>query len=203
MNPHPAAIVIGRILAHLHGTFAVESASVTIFEPASERGNLGVDELQEQTVSLLNFQPVDNKVFNGQLAFNVLPEPEASTRTELRIMQQLDSILGKTFPKPATAAVQVPVFNSHAFSMFVDVHASTEELAAHFTHNPAFAMAAAGSDPSPVTVVGSDRIHIQRLRSTGASPRHALWAVADSLRIAAANAIQTAEHIMLAPALET
>src|SRR5262245_11661965 len=50
VNPHPAAIVIGRVLSHLHNTFAVESSAVTILEPASERGNSGVDELQEQTV---------------------------------------------------------------------------------------------------------------------------------------------------------
>src|SRR5262245_41955347 len=65
VNPHAATIVLGRILAHLHNTFAVESAAVTILEPASERGNLGVDELQEQTVSLLNFQQVDKRIFGG------------------------------------------------------------------------------------------------------------------------------------------
>src|SRR4051812_17693149 len=92
VNPHPAAIVIGKILAHLHNTFLVESAAVTILAPASERGNAGVDELQEQTVNLLNFQQVENKIFGGQLAFNVLPEAEVSMQTETRIMLQLDAI---------------------------------------------------------------------------------------------------------------
>lgn len=203
VNPHPAAIVIAKILAHLHNTFLVEAAAVTILEPASERGNAGVDELQEQTVSLLNFQQVECRVFTGQLAFNILPEPEASARNERRIMDQLDTILGKTFPKPAITVIQVPVFHSHAFSIFLNVLANTDQLAAHFTQSPVFAMEGLPGDPSPVSVVGSDKIHIQRLRSTGHAPGgHALWAVADNLRIAASNAIQTAEHIMLAPALE-
>ena|SRR5438093_3862800 len=202
VNPHAAAIVIGRILAHLHNMFAVESAAVTILEPASERGNAGVDELQEQTVSLLNFQQIEKKIFSGQLAFNILPEPEASARTERRIMDQLDIILGKTFPKPAINAIQVPVFHSHAFSMFLNVYASIEELSAHFAQSPNFAMDNLPGEPSPVSVVGSEKIHIRRLRSTGQSPGHVLWAVADNLRVAAANAIQTAEHIMLAPAIE-
>ena len=201
VNPHPATIVIGRTLAHLHNTFAVESAAVTILEPASEHGNAGVDELQEQTVSLLNFQQVEKKVFHGQLAFNILPETEASARTERRIMDQLDAIFGKTFPKPALNAVQVPVFHSHSFSMFVNVYASTNELSAHFSQNPVF-MTNDPPDPSPVSVVGSEKIHIDRLRSTGHAHGHALWLVADNLRIAASNAIQTLEHIMLAPALE-
>ena len=202
VNPHAATIVIGRTLAHLHNTFAVESAAVTILEPASERGNAGVDELQEQTVSLLNFQQVEKKVFSGQLAFNVLPEPDASGRTERRIMDQLDAIFGKTFPKPALNAVQVPVFHSHSFSMFVNVYAGLEELSAHFGQNPDFVMNESPAGSSPVSVVGSEKIHIDRLRSTGHANGHALWIVADNLRIAASNAIQTAEHIMLAPALE-
>src|SRR5262245_12655388 len=98
VSPHAATIVIGRILAHLHGRFPVASAAVTILEPASERGNAGVDELQEQTISLLNFQQIENKVFRGQLAFNILPEPETSEQTERRIIDQLDAIFGKTFP---------------------------------------------------------------------------------------------------------
>jgi aspartate-semialdehyde dehydrogenase len=203
VNPHPATIVIGRILSHLHGAFAIESAAVTILEPASARGNAGVDELQEQTVSLLNFQQVEKKVFDGQLAFNILAEPEASSRTEIRIMNQLETIFGKTFPKPSIQAVQVPVFHSHSFSMFFNVYATTDVLSAHFAGNATFAVNGAVGDPSPVTVVGSEQVHIQRLRSTGsATGAHALWAVADSLRIAASNAIRTAEHIMLAPALE-
>ncbi|PYR64833.1 MAG: hypothetical protein DMG20_15765, partial [Acidobacteria bacterium] len=46
VNPHPAAIVLGRVLSELHNKFAVQSAAVTVLEPASERGNAGVDELQ-------------------------------------------------------------------------------------------------------------------------------------------------------------
>src|SRR5262245_35012644 len=184
VNPHAATIVIAKILAHLHNTFAVESAAVTVLEPASERGNAGVDELQEQTVSLLNFQQVEKKVFNGQLAFNILPEPQASGRTEARIIGQLGTILGKTFPKPAINAIQVPVFHSHAFSMFLNVYANTQELSAHFAQSSNFVMDDLPGDPSPVSVVGSEKIHIQRLRSTGQSPGgHVLWAVADNLRI--------------------
>ena len=200
VNPHPAAIVIGRILAHVHHKCAIESAAVTILQPASERGNAGVDELQEQTVSLLNFQQIEKKVFGGQLAFNVLPEPEFSAGTERRILNQLDAIFGKTFPKLALHAVQVPVFHSHSFSMFINV-ANGGELAAHFAKNPTFDMHDSSESASPVAVVGSEKIHLERLRSTE-SGTHVLWAVADNLRIAASNAIQTAEHIMLAPALD-
>jgi len=200
VNPHPATIVIGRLLAHLQRSFTVQSAAVTILEPASERGKVGVDELQEQTVGLLNFQQVEKKVFGGQLAFNVLLEPDVEARTERRVMSQLETILGPAYPKPAINAVQVSVFHSHVFSVFLNIAAGAEELAAHFAKNPDFEVHDTPEGPSPVGVVGSDKIHLARLRPVVGG--YAFWAVADNLRIAASNAIQTAEHIMLAPALE-
>src|SRR5436190_16109833 len=129
VNPHPAAIVLGRVLSHLHNKFVVQSAAVTVLEPASERGTAGVDELQQQTVNLLNFQQVESKVFEAQLAFNILPEQETSARTEWRITEQLGDILGRTFPKPIITTVQAPVFHSYAFSVFVQLRSSpsTEE----------------------------------------------------------------------------
>ena len=203
MSPHPATIAIGRILSHVHNTFALESAAITVLEPASARGNAGVDELQEQAVSLLNFQQTESKTFNGQLAFNMLPEPEASARTQRRIIDQLQAIFGKTFPKPAIAVVQAPVFHSNAFSMFINVLAGAEELSAHLARNTSLVVDGRPGGPSPVSVVGSDKIHIGQLQSVLGNPAgYALWVVADNLRIAASNAIQTAEQIMLAPALE-
>src|SRR5262245_2824409 len=150
VNPHPAAIVIGRLLSDLHNTYTVRSAAVTILEPASERGNAGVDELQEQTVSLLNFQEVHNKVFGGQLAFNILPERDVSNRTEERVRQQWTGILGKTFPQPNMIAVQAPVFHSHAFSMFVQLleFPQQSELFTHLRENRSFSMDGAPG-PSP------------------------------------------------------
>src|SRR5947208_1883882 len=204
VNPHPAAIVLGRVLSELHNKFAVQFAAVTVLEPASERGNGGVDELQEQTVSLLNFQQVENKVFGAQLAFNILPEQEASSRTERLITAQLSEILGKTFPRPMITAIQAPVFHSHAFSIFVQLLAapSVDELSAYIGHNKRFSTATSAGGPSPVSVVGTDTIHIGRVQSMASGDSYALWVVADNLRIAASNALQTAEQIMLAPALE-
>lgn len=204
VNPHPAAIVLARVLSDLHNKFAVQSSAATVLEPASERGNAGVDELQEQTVNLLNFQAVENKVFSGQLAFNILPEREASARTESKIAEQISELLGKTFPKPMITAAQAPVFHSHAFSIFVHLLAAPaiEELIAHLKRNGRFSVAESLGEPSPVGVVGTEAIHIGRVQAVTQSDTYALWVVADNLRIAASNAIQTAEQIMLAPAFE-
>ena len=202
VNPHPAAIVIVRVLSRLHDAFGLHSAAVTVLEPASERGTAGVDELQEQTVSLLNFHEVAHKVFQGQLAFNILQERETSERTEQRLLQQVRGILGDAFPMPNIMAAQAPVFHSHSFSLFVRLleNPAIEDIVGQLGHS-------GGSfvfdEPSPVGVVGTDTIHIGRVRR---DPQHdgaySMWLVADNLRIAASNALQTAENIMLAPAFD-
>jgi aspartate-semialdehyde dehydrogenase len=204
VNPHPAAIVIARTLSSLHTKFGVQSAAVTVLQPASERGNAGVDELQSQTVNLLNFQEIEHTVFEGQLAFNVLPEAVASEQTENRILEQLVGILGDTFPKPVVTAVQVPVFHSHAFSLFIYLldTPSIDQLMTHL-NQPGITTEVPPGGSSPVGVVGTEAIHVGRIRQdANHAGAYSLWLVADNMRVAASNAIQTAEHIMFAPALE-
>ncbi len=204
VNPHPAAIVLARVLSDLHNRFVVQSSAVTVLQPASERGNTAVDELQEQTVNLLNFQHVENKVFAGQLAFNILPEPEASARTESRITEQLRDLLGATFPRPMVTVVQAPVFHSYAFSVFVQLLGAPpiEELKTHIARNVRFSIDTSGESPSPVGVVGTETIQVGRVQHMPSGDWYSVWVVADNLRISASNAIHIAEQIMVAPALD-
>jgi aspartate-semialdehyde dehydrogenase len=203
INPHPAAIVLARVLARLHRAFGVQSSRVTILEPASERGVNGVDELQEQTVSLLNFQQLGSRVFKGQLAFNLLPEVASSQRKEQLLGTQLRRLLQSEIPMPGAMIVQAPVFHSHAFSLFVDLisQPAIEEVIADLQNAAGIVLHLEDDATSPVSVIGTDNIHIGRLAADrNFAGSFTFWLVADNLRLAAANAIQTAEHIMFAPA---
>jgi aspartate-semialdehyde dehydrogenase len=202
INPHPAVIVLARVLSILHNAAGIRFSAVTIMEPASERGGAGVDELQEQTVNLLNFQQVESRTFNGQIAFNMLVDRKVSDRNEERILKQLSELLGNTFPLPMVASIQAPVFHSHGFSLFVQLleDHGLEELQAKLK------LAGPGIEwsdsPSPVSVVGTDKIHIGRIhRDVNHAAGYSLWIVADNLRLAAANALRTAENIILTPAV--
>ena len=48
-----------------------------MFEPASEHGQRGMDELHQQTVNLLSFQPLPKDVFDAQVAFNMVARVRA------------------------------------------------------------------------------------------------------------------------------
>jgi aspartate-semialdehyde dehydrogenase len=204
VNPHPATVALGRVLARIQAGFHLESASITILTPASERGSAGVNELQEQTVGLLNFQPVESKVFSGQLAFNLLTEAESGRRTENLIRQQLSELLGGDMPRLGIAAVQAPIFHSHACSVFLKLEQSTSaaQIAAHLSGGSGLTVhSEEGLSPSPITVVGSDVVHIVRIIADPEFPGSCyLWIVSDNLRIAASNALQIAESLMFASA---
>lgn len=202
-TPHPASIVLARVLRNLGSRFTVESAVVTVLLPASERGDAGIDELQQQTVGLLNFQQVESRTFAGQLAFNVLPEVQASSGVEELVRRQTAALAGPRIPSPEIAAVQAPVFHSHAFSMFVRIAEApgVEGLKDCLNDSKGTIVVAENDDVSPVAVVGSDAIRIGRVHADGTRPgSYFLWIAADNLRLAASNAIQIAESVMLTPA---
>ena len=200
VNPHPATIVMARLLSRLNASFGLRSAAVTVLEPASERGNGGVDELQEQTVSLLNFQGVESKVFKGQLSFNLLPETSSSQRTEERVGHQFAALMGETFPQPLINVLQAPVFHGHTFSVFVRFveEPAPAEVGNVLSGDSAFTVHEDGDEPSPVGVIGTHGIHVGRIHAFRASGSFGLSLVADNLRLSASNAIRTAENIMLA-----
>ena len=202
VNPHPAAIALGRVLARVQSAFSVKSADVTLLCPASERGSAGVNELQEQTVELLNFQTVESKVFRGQLAFNLLAEIEYSRQTERLIARQLRDLLGPALPPVGIAAIQAPIFHSHACSIFLKfaTPVTTDQIARCLSdaRSGLVVHKEEGLSPSPVTVVGSDAAHVVRIINESAPGDCFLWLVSDNLRIAASNALQIAESLMFA-----
>ncbi len=66
---HPAAIAIALFLRRLQPLCPIRRSVALIFEPASERGQAGLDELQQQTVGLLSFQKLKKNVFDAQVSF--------------------------------------------------------------------------------------------------------------------------------------
>ncbi len=52
---HPAALALALVLERLQAAAPVRFAAATVLEPASEFGRAAMDELHQQTVSLLSF----------------------------------------------------------------------------------------------------------------------------------------------------
>ena len=65
---HPAALVLALLLERLQQVAPVRFAAATVLEPASEFGRAAMDELHQQTVSLLSFQNMPRAVYDAQAA---------------------------------------------------------------------------------------------------------------------------------------
>ena len=60
------------MLERLQQASPVRFAAATVLEPASEFGRAAMDELHQQTVSLLSFQTLPRAIYDAQAAYNLL-----------------------------------------------------------------------------------------------------------------------------------
>ena len=194
---HPAAIAIALLLTHLGKAGAVRRSVIEIFEPVSERGKAGIDELQKQAVALLSFKPLPKAVFDAQISFNMLSEygsdaPQSLEEIELKIDRHLASLLAASgAPMPSLRLIQAPVFHGYSVSVWVE-----------FEENPGMnrifqALGSGNIDvrtkdhepPTNVGVAGQGGITVGSIAQDRNQPRAWwLWLVADNLQIAAENA---------------
>ena len=111
VTAHPVAVMLALLLLRAARAGTVRRSVSTIFEPASEHGQRGMDELHQQTVNLLSFQPLPKDVFDAQVAFNMLSRYGQKSQptldsVEARILRHFYKIAGKgcaaTFVVPLT-----------------------------------------------------------------------------------------------------
>lgn len=203
---HPAAIAIALVLKRVHEAFPVARAIVHIFEPASERGTAGIDELQQQTVSLLSFQPLPKKIFDTQVSYALLAQlgPDAPVQlheVEERIERHLASLLERMdgVPMPSLRLIQAPVFHGYSFSFWVEFEdaPSVTDLEDALNQEPIDVRAGDFEAPNNVGTAGQSGVSVGAVapdRNNGNA--FWIWAAADNLRIAADNAALIAREVV-------
>lgn len=197
---HPVAVVLALLVERLRKRAEVRWAVATVFEPASEHGQKGMDELHEQTVNLLSFQQLPKDVFDIQVAFNMVSRygeksaPSLAT-TENRILRHYSKIAGKDALVPSLLLVQAPIFHGYAFALnvelaeAVDLDLITQWLTGEHVH----VTQGAEEAPSNLNAAGQGDVQVS-IRPDGARPNGFwLWVAFDNLRVAAATAVECAE----------
>ncbi|MGH9719456.1 MAG: Asd/ArgC dimerization domain-containing protein [Bryobacteraceae bacterium] len=202
---HPAAIALTLALGRMQSAIPISRAVAHVFEPASERGSEGLEELQTQTVNLLAFKTLPKKVYDAQVSFNLLARlgedaPEALQDIELRLDRHLATLLAPFgAPMPSVRVIQAPVFHGHSFSLWVE-----------FERNPAVKelerllqsseIDVRGGDAEPPNIVGvagqsgiaAGAVSVDRNNSKAAW----IWLAADNLRLMADNAVAVAQELL-------
>lgn len=201
---HPAAIALALLMERLLQAAPVREAAATVLLPASEFGREAMDELHQQTVSLLSFQTLPRATFDAQAAYNVLcglgENAKANlSATEARIRRQYSALAGRRLPALALQVLVAPVFHGHSFSIAVDlerpVDIATLEEALSGDHVD---LVLEDTDsPSNLAATGQNDVLVRlRLesgpRNANESSRLWLWAASDNLRVYAQNAVECA-----------
>ncbi|MFZ1137619.1 MAG: Asd/ArgC dimerization domain-containing protein [Candidatus Sulfotelmatobacter sp.] len=202
VTAHPVAVTLALLLLRAKKAGAIRRAVATIFEPASEHGQRGMDELHQQTVNLLSFQPLPKDVFDAQVAFNMVARygqksQPALDSVEARILRHYQKIAGADAPPPSVLLLQAPIFHGHALALFLEMDrpVNVQALAQALTGDHVAIPSAEEESPSNISSAGQADIQLS-LKIDPAQPNGVwLWAAADNLRISALTAVECAESM--------
>lgn len=196
VSPHPIAIPIALILHELEKVAKVELCTATVIQPASEFDQAGVEELAQQTISVLNVQSVPKEVFDRQLAFNLYPALE---HREAFVVSQIRAVTDVR-AQIALSVTQGTIFHGHTFSLFVKVDGALDQarITDALKQNPALAFAEGDQEFGTIDAAGRDEVLIAEVRADAAVPNGFwIWAVCDNLRRSSAlNAVLIAERVL-------
>jgi len=202
---NPGALALALMMNRLQEVAEIRFAAATVLQPASEYGKEGLDELHQQTVSLLSFQNMPRAIFDTQAAYNTLSsfgENAAANlaRSEDRIRRHYALLAGDRLPDLRLQVIHAPVFHGQTFSICIELVkavplASIEDalgadhldLVLEETDSPSNLAAAGQND---VLIWLKPEPPVDRL--SGETSRFWLWAASDNLRLAAQNAVECA-----------
>jgi aspartate-semialdehyde dehydrogenase len=199
---HPAAVTLALLLLRAKKAGAIRRAVATIFEPASERGQRGMDELHQQTVNLLSFQSLPKDVYDVQVAFNMVARygqksQPALDSVEARVSRHYQKIAGPGAPQPSLLLLQAPVFHGYALATFLEMASPVEVQALSLALAGDHVTIPGAEDDSPSNVSAAGQADIQlSLKVDPVLPNGVwLWAAVDNLRISALTAVECAESM--------
>ena len=203
---HPASVVLALLLLRAQKAGPIARVAATVFEPVSERGRRGMDELHEQTVNLLSFQEMPKKVFDTQVAFNMLSHYGEQAVTPLsavesRIAQHLVHVTQNRVRVPSLMLVQAPIFHGHIFSIYIELERemSLKSFRDIFAGEHIALTPSGGEEPSNVNVAGQEDILLNVRPDNMGQRKNAfwLWAAADNLKLNAITAVDCVAAMLL------
>jgi aspartate-semialdehyde dehydrogenase len=124
-SPGPATIALALVLAPLGRRWGIERVLATTIYGATAAGRRGLEEQQQQTISIFNQEDLIIEKFPRQSAFNIFPEVggfvnASDSQAERELMEELPRVLGTAVPAAVTA-VQAPVWCGLAAAVNVEL----------------------------------------------------------------------------------
>jgi aspartate-semialdehyde dehydrogenase len=201
---HSGALALALLLERVQDAAPVRFAAATLLVPASEFGRGAMDELHQQTVSLLSFQSLPRSIYDAQAAYNLLSGMGEAAKVSLprledRIRRHYEALGGGRWPALALQTIAAPVFHGQTFSIAVELDRAVEIAALEEAlTGPRIDLVLEDTDsPSNLAATGQNDVlvrlrPIQEGRNPAQTSRFWLWAASDNLRLYAQNAVECA-----------
>ena len=201
---HPVVVMLGLVTARLSTKMQLVSIAATVMEPASAHGRAAMDEMHQQTVSLLSFQSLPREQYDAQVSFNLLPTLGDGAKvklaaTEGRIRHQYAVLSDGVLPPLSLQMVQAPVFHGYVVSVLIEVAVpvTVADVERALAGEHVDLVSAESEPPSNLSAAGQEDI---MARVSGdfegeRGTRFWLWLAADNLKLAALNAIACAGEL--------
>lgn len=207
-SPNCSTIQLVVTLKPLYDLSRIRRIVVSSYQSVSGTGRDAMDELEEETRSLMSGSDYDRRVYPHQIAFNLIPHIDSFdakwyTGEEMKLVNETRKILEDPEIAIAATCVRVPVFIGHAEAVLIetDRKLNPEEVRGALSRAAGVVVVDDPLNnryPMPVEAAGKDEVFVGRIREDISSDRGLLlWIVADNLRKGAAtNAIQIAEYLL-------
>lgn len=168
------AAVLAAVLAALPASVSVQRVTLTACLAVSSRGRDAVAELARQTAELLNARPLEPRLFDRQIAFNLLAQVEPSDAEghgalERQIAEEIKHLLVRPELPVAVTCVQVPVFFGDSLSVSLQTASPVDLQQVYTALEAAPALELVDLDDYPTAVgdaVGQDVVYAGRTRPT-------------------------------------
>ena len=207
-NPNCTTMQMVVALAPIQREAGIERLVVSTYQSVSGTGRNAIEELREQSRSVLDGKEAEPEVFPHQVAFNVLPQVESFkdgddyTTEERKVMAETRKIfgVGEDELRISATCARVPVITGHSESVNVQTRRelSVDECRELLATAPGVVVVDSPADgvyPLAIDVAGRDEVLVGRIRRDPSHERCLnMWIVGDNLRKGAAtNAVQVAE----------
>ena len=206
-NPNCSTAQLVLPLKPLHDLFIIKRIVVSTYQSVSGGGKAPMDELIEQSKSVLENKKVNSKNFTKQIAFNAIPHidvfaDDGYTKEELKMVNETKKILDDKIELTATC-VRIPVLVSHAESVNIEFEKPFSLQTIHSLLDSAegcevYDKREDGGYITPLEAEGKNETYISRIREDKTKKNTLnMWIVSDNLlRGAALNAVEIAELLI-------
>jgi len=208
-NPNCSTIQMLVALKPIHDAVGITRINVATYQAVSGTGKKAIEELQQQTINLLNGRPIEPAVYPKQIAFNALPhidtfQDNGYTGEEMKMVWETGKIMGDNSILVNPTCVRIPVFYGHSEAIHIETKEkiTVDEVRKLMQEMPGVELVDEQIDGGYPTAVtegsGTDPVYVGRIREDISHPNGInLWVVSDNVRKGAAlNSVQISEILV-------